>query len=221
MIIDLSAEIAHKMLIYPTPYLPAVEVVSAASHAETARSVQRVTFGTHISTHVDAPFHTLPQGLTVDRIPLDLLCGPALRLGLRLDPDKSPIEARHFKPHEARLKGCERLVLHTGWMEKTWGRQEYFTEGPYLGPSAAEYLVERGIRLLALDVPNVDRFEDTKVGVPAPRHRTLLENGVIIVENMFNLGAVPCDEFRLYVLPLKLTGGDGCPCRAIAEVPDR
>jgi kynurenine formamidase len=49
-------------------------------------------------------------------------------------------------------------------------------------------------------------------------HIPLLRAGVVIVEEMTNLRAVEADRFHFVALPLRLTGGDGSPTRAIAVV---
>jgi kynurenine formamidase len=43
---------------------------------------------------------------------------------------------------------------------------------------------------------------------------------MVLLENLLNLEQIEASEFRLVALPLKLIGGDGCPCRAVAEISD-
>jgi arylformamidase len=55
------------------------------------------------------------------------------------------------------------------------------------------------------------------VGFPA--HRTLLDAGVIILEDL-DLSAVPPGAYELLCLPLKLRGGDGAPARVVLRSLD-
>jgi arylformamidase len=75
---------------------------------------------------------------------------------------------------------------------------------------AAVYLVEKGIRFLALDYLSVDEF-DTSI---YPVHRIILKAGVVIVEGV-NLNEVPAGDYEMLCLPLKLEGCDGAPARVI------
>ena len=74
------------------------------------------------------------------------------------------------------------------------------------------------IKMLGMDFPNIDSNEETVPGIPAPNHNTMLGKGMIMLENLLNLHLIDNSTFRLTALPLRLVGGDGCPCRAIAEI---
>src|SRR5687767_7402987 len=117
---------------HPAPHLPPVEVVPVATHETHRRSVQKVSFGTHVSTHVDAPRHALPDGLTVDQIPLDTLIGEAIAITVGGVDRQQPIDIHHLSPFRDRLAGATRVVVDTGWARQTWGGSAYFTEGPFL-----------------------------------------------------------------------------------------
>ncbi|HET9772333.1 MAG TPA: cyclase family protein, partial [Acidimicrobiia bacterium] len=51
-----------------------------------------------------------------------------------------------------------------------------------------------------------------------PVHRTLLGAGVVIVEGL-DLTAVAPGSYELVCLPLRITGGDGAPARAVLIAP--
>jgi arylformamidase len=216
-IVDLSAELAHHMVRYPSAYLPEVEVVPAATHAKDGRAAHILTFGTHVSTHIDAPFHAIPDGKTVDQLPLSCLIGPAhiLRLGMR---DKtSPLDVSDFE-RIAGLERYEKIILETGWGRK-WGTKEYFTEGPFLTPDASRFLAKLPkLHLLGMDFPNVDCCQDMVKGKPAPNHQIILGREIVMLENLLRLDEVD-DDFLLSANPPRLVGGDGCPCRAVALFP--
>jgi kynurenine formamidase len=94
---------------------------------------------------------------------------------------------------------------------------DYFTKGPILDFEASAFLADLPCRTLVLDFPNVDRASDTVVGKVAPNHERLFSREKILVENVVNVSSLPEGEpFFLVVLPLRLVGGDGCPCRVVA-----
>lgn len=212
-LIDLSVELAHDMPRYPSPYLPPVSVVAAATHEIEKRSAQIITFGTHTSTHIDAPFHAIPDGNTVDQIPLHQLVGEALALRI---PTNGIIECNAFE--KVNLATCKKLILITGWAKEKWGSDEYFTRGPYLSHEAALYLSKLPeLHLLGMDFPNVDSASETIMGKIAPNHKTLLGKNIILLENLQRVEELT-NSFTIVAAPPKLTGGDGCPCRAFAII---
>ncbi len=134
--------------------------------------------------------------------------GPALLVDLSGLGAGGEIESRDLEPYRDRMRKAGRVVLHTGWWRR-WGTPDYFTAHPVLSGEAAEFLVESGVLLVGVDTPSVDR-------PPFPAHLALLGNGVLIVENLTNLAAIGREIFQLVILPLRISGRDGSPVRAIA-----
>jgi kynurenine formamidase len=168
----------------------------------------RIAMGMHCGTHMDAPFHFFDNGLSIDQVPLDVCTGKALMIDVRNALTGGLIDVKHLKPQEAKIREIRRIVLHTGWANR-WGTLEFFTSHPMFTPEAAEFLVDCGLRLVGVDFPSVDR-------PPFPIHILFLGNGIVIVENLTNLTAIRKEIFTLITLPLKFTGRDGSPVRAIA-----
>jgi kynurenine formamidase len=73
------------------------------------------------------------------------------------------------------------------------------------------------VRTLALDTPNPDPT-DLGGSRPArlPVHGLVAEAGGIIVENLTALESIDFADPWLSVLPLRIAGADGAPCRAVA-----
>lgn len=161
-----------------------------------------ITIDSHCGTHVDAPSHFVAGAIGVDQIPLEVLVGPAQRVGV----DTAVVTATHLASVTA-----ERVVVHTGWSDRT-DSPEYITSATHLVAEAALHLVRCGVRLVGIDAPSVDAPGRDDV------HHILLSNGVIIVENLANTGALP-EHFELIVSPLRIVDGDGSPARVLAAVP--
>ena len=89
-------------------------------------------------------------------------------------------------------------------------RSEFSPDFIYLDKSACNLLVDAGVKTVGLDYITVDPYGSE--GFPA--HKTLLSNGVCIIE-CINLEHVDPGEYFLMCLPLKLTGTDGAPARAV------
>lgn len=162
-----------------------------------------ITIDSHCGTHVDAPSHFVPGAMGVDAIPLDVLVGPAQRVGV----DTDVVTAAHLTSVSA-----VRVVVHTGWSARA-DTPEYISGATHLDADAARELVDRGVRLVGIDSPSVDAPGCDDV------HQILLGNGVIIVENLSNTAALP-EYFELIVSPLRIVDGDGSPARVVAVVAE-
>lgn len=171
-----------------------------------AANVSRLSCGVHVGTHVDAPLHFVEGGASVERLPLDALLGPAWIAEVR---DASAIEPRHLEA-SAIPPGTERLLLKTR-NSSYWAEPETFhPDFAALTTAAAQWVVQRRIRLVGVDYLSVQLFDDAEPDT----HRTLLGAGVVIVEGL-DLRGIDSGPYELCCLPLKLVGSDGAPARVL------
>jgi kynurenine formamidase len=214
-IIDLSLSIEEGMMTFPTHWHPVVEITILGRHGIEGRETRKVVLGTHIGTHADAPRHFIPSGGTIDDIPLDILIGPATVAdftGCR------PLQVIDIADLRQKLgdKAPQRLILRTGWSEY-FGDMKFYNEYPFLSEDAAQWLVEKGVRLIAMDTPSPDNPVHSRGATKdSPNHKVLLGAGVVLVEYLANLKALTASEVELIVMPLKLKGCDGAPARCAA-----
>lgn len=201
-IVDLTQPVEAGMPYNPDHFPP--EIAPYADIETHGWRATRIVLDSHLGTHMDAPSHFVADGDTLDAVPLDRLIGPADVVRIPGVEPRTPLTPEHIPATTA-----SRLLLHTGWAERTYGTPAYFADYPYVTPELARVLVDSGVLLIGLDAPSVDYD-------PGETHRVLLGAGVLIVENVANLALVP-DRIRLTVLPLPIVGGDGCPVRAVAE----
>lgn len=185
----------------------------------------------HGGTHVDAPYHFYEHGATVERLELEQLIGVA-RVVCTHRSDVTPdVILQHEAEHGALPAGCI-LLCNTGWAtfyaqgakaylgfdERTDGKYDSATSTlafPGVTQAAAELLVQRRVAAVGLDTASLDPGWCTAFSA----HRTLLSAGIYGIENLTRLGMVPPRGATVVVMPLKLTGGSGAPCRVIAFVP--
>ena len=166
----------------------------------------------HTGTHMDAFFHFYHGRATIEQIPLAQCTGHALLLDLSHKREQEKITEDDLRPYEQSLTCTSKVILNTGWAEH-WGRPLYFTDYPALTGAAARFLVDCGIDLVGVDTPSVDYS-------PNDAHFVLLGNDVLIVENLTNLDQIGQPHLEFTALPLKITGRDGSPVRAIAVVEE-
>ena len=204
---DLTVPISPSMAQWPGD--PPVAVSRAKSLGVDGYNLSHISLGSHTGTHIDAPHHYIENGATVDRISLDILMGKAYVFEVR------PHEGVMIEPADLVSLGiprdASRVLLKTE-NSALWepGPQIFEQRFVYLGRKAARWLVERGVKLIGIDYMSVDQF----LSVDSPAHHEFLRAGVVIVESL-NLSRVEPGVYHLVVLPLKISGGDGAPARAV------
>lgn len=148
----------------------------------------------HNGTHVDAPYHFLEDGKTIDRIRLEKLIGPAWVT---------------FHPGEVTAGDAERILreareVHAeAWKRILIGGQAMVTE------DAARVFADAGIDLIGNESQTVG-----PENAPMRVHLILLKAEVVLLEGI-RLTGVPEGVYLLNCAPLNLTGADGAPCRAV------
>jgi arylformamidase len=205
-IFDITLTISPGMIVWPDDpavVLEQIESMDKGAHA----NVSRLNMSVHTGTHVDAPHHFLNNGLTVETLALDVLTGPALVVQLPDELNRVTAEALETASIPV---GTERLLLRTRNSD-LWQRGEKEFSPGFVGISAdgAEWLLRHGVRLVGIDYLSVAPFKQSE-----PTHKILLEAGIVLLEGA-DLHKVQPGMYELYCLPLKLSGSDGAPARAI------
>ena len=214
---DLTFTIQEGMTTYPRHWHPLVEIVQIGRHTVEGRETRRVSMGTHTGTHIDAPAHFIPGGKTVDKIPLEVLCGPAIMIDFSdLEPNTKITSQMLIDRLPETFP--QRIVFRYNWSQY-FVDVGFYNNHPYLSEDAANWLISRQIKLIAMDTPMPDcSVKNQGCSIDSPIHKILLGNDVVIVEYLANLESIPENNFNLYVLPLKIKDGDGAPVRCIAEI---
>jgi arylformamidase len=168
-------------------------------------TVSRVALGVHTGTHMDAPLHFIRNGATIDSMPLDATVGRARVI--RIDDPKS-IKRGELLSHGI-LHG-ERILFKTRNSNGAWNTDQFDEDFVFISRDAAAYLAECGVRCVGVDYLSVGGFREDG----PETHHALLGAGIWIIEGL-NLQSVEPGEYELACLPLKLTGSEGAPARAI------
>ena len=167
----------------------------------------------HAGTHMDAPYHFMAEGETLDNLVLEKCVGPAQIIDLTFVKPRDLITIEHLAPYAEKIGPGSRLLLKTGWSARA-DTPEYRSQLPRVSLPLAEWLAERQIALLGVETPAVAAIDDKEELTTV--HQTLLGAEIVIVEGLTNLDTLHQQEVTFIALPLKLEGGDGSPVRAIA-----
>ena len=167
-------------------------------------NVAYLKMGAHAGTHVDAPYHFLEDGMTVDRLPLDVLMGPARVVAVESRDRIRREDVEGLGPLRA-----TRVLFKTrnsGLLRQPVFHDDFVA----LDPGAAELLVTAGVKLVGVDYLSVEAFGSKDFAA----HHALLGAGVVIVEGL-DLSEVAPGDYDLACLPLRIEGADGSPARAV------
>jgi arylformamidase len=220
-LIDLTLTLGSER-VAPVPGLVGVSTEPLHTHETHARSNTKLTLATHLGTHVDAPYHFHPGGITIEDMPLEKYMGPALLLDLRqVARRQAPISVEDLRQAGGAAEALRDkiAVLFTGWSERESGQPHFYSEGPYLSTEGADYLAKTGVNAVAVDFP-IDKHPPTPQSTinDFPVHRLLLGQNIPLIENLINLEQLVGRSFELWALPIKLKGGDGAATRAVARL---
>jgi arylformamidase len=208
---DLTALLETHMPTWPTSPLPVFEPVGLVPRDGYA--IERISCLTHTGTHLDAPFHFLEDGTTVDRIPPDQLVGRACVLDLRRDLQGDLITPEILERHWPSQVHPEIALLETGWSHLRSSSRKYLYEFPGLTPPAAEWIVAKGIRGIGTDTLGIDPYSNSKFEA----HKVILRRGIWILEALDHLDELAEGrEYTLVAGPLKISGASGAMARVFA-----
>lgn len=209
--VDLTHDLVNGMPVYPGDPAPSFESYSTIE--KNGVNLTRLVLGSHTGTHVDAPFHFVLGGIPLDKVPVTKFVGEAFVVDLSKLPVGSGITEQDLAPAlEGKVQPNDIVICYTG-CSKLWEDEKVWRNFTYLTASGANYLVSKKVSVVGIDFMSVEKF-----GATEPiAHRTLLKNGICIVESL-NAGLEQFAGRRILLvcLPIKLKGGDGSPARAMA-----
>ena len=181
-IYDISQEV-FSCDVYPGDPEPEKQILSSTA-AEDLYNLSSF----FMCTHIDAPFHFLHRGKTVDQMGLEIFVGDCFVA--RQEGEVSRQEAQEILSKAA---GAKRILIA--------GDVTVTAEG-------AEVFADAGICLLGNEGQTIGP-EDAPMQV----HLILLGRGIALLEGIL-LKDVPEGQYFLSAAPLNLGGADGAPCRA-------
>ncbi len=202
-IYDISVPISADGPIYPGDPEIKISPIYSTLKGDSA-NILELKFGSHVGTHIDAPYHFLQNRKTLDEIELDRFLGTAQVCELDVVESISEADLQSIEINEGDI------ILFKTRNSGLWNKREFQRDFIYLSPEAAEYLVARRIKGVGIDYLSIEKYKSREHST----HQTLLRNDVLILEGI-NLKDVPAGEYFLICFPLKLIGADGSPVRAI------
>ena len=213
-VIDLTHPLDERIPIYPGD--PPFRMERAADLHTDGYTVHRLTLGSHAGTHIDAPLHFVPGGASIDAFPVEVFLFRAAVIDLRGRGPRSRVDRRELAAAAGSLEGVELPLLYFGW-DQYWRDPEMMMAHPFISGDAAEWLIEQGVRAVGTDGMSIDETGGTDFSA----HDAFMGRGLLIAENLANLGQIVGMRSLVLLLPLKLAGCDASPVRAVALLERR
>ena len=188
-IIDISQEVLS-CNVFPGDESPKAEQVLSVEKGDIC-NLSVLSMCAHNGTHIDAPFHFLNDGKTVDKMPLTAFVGDCFVA--RHEGDVTPEDAREILK-KAKSVGADEKILIGGKATVTL--------------EAAKVFAEAGVKLIGNESQTVGP-EDAPMAV----HLVLLAKEIVLLEGIV-LTEVSEGKYFLNAAPLNFAGFDGAPCRA-------
>ena len=207
-VFDLSHPLGENTPAYPGTEPPRISDACTVEKDGFAEKLLR--FYSHAGTHVDAPSHMIEGAATIEALDAGRFVGSGCVVDLSR-MGRSRIEIAGLEGERDRIARAEFVLLRSGWADR-WGDASYFSGYPVLSIEAARWLAEFPLKGLGADMISFDEMHSTTMDA----HKVFLAKGMILVENLTGLERLIGREFVFSCLPLKISGGDGSPVRAVA-----
>ncbi|SHM79732.1 Kynurenine formamidase [Anaerosporobacter mobilis DSM 15930] len=210
-VIDLTITVDNECLTCGTSWhqKPMLEKIGTINSV--GRNTSRIVLGSHTGTHMDAPLHFYDNTHGIDKMDLNLLIGEIEIVDFTNLDRNTYVTLDMVK--QINIK--KRMLFIFGWY-KYWKTEQYYNGFPYFDMEAANYLIENGMKLIALDTPSPDANNAIYEKNDSPVHKKLLQNNVVIIEYLTNTATIDINkQYEIVALPLKLKDIDGSPARVV------
>jgi len=223
---DATATIDEQLPVFPGHAPP--RIVASQRHGRDDFAANTLELAEHAGTHVDAPYHFVPAGDTIDVLPPDILMlRPFKKFDLSAgDPQPGePVGRGELEQAAAdagfALEPGDVAIVEMGWDRHLPGGERgrepgwWASNQPGLTGEACRWLADAGVCAVASDTPSCDVACRDGVVISGPGHTDhFLPRGILIVEGLRGLAEVPATGLFL-ALPLKIAGGTGSPVRVL------
>ncbi len=240
---DLTHDWGHEVSFWPGKN-PIHDFRRHQFHARDGAQVLHFTTVMHRGTHMDCPLHVLPETHDITGFALWKFFGTGVVLSIpkgRWDV----ITPEDLDAATPRVEPGDIVMINTGYHRKYGDDPDYYAYSPGLYKEAAEWLVERGVKLVGIDVQALDHPLGTYLGPHGPgpiqphlndeykaetgrdiiedfphwepAHKILMSNGIPGIENIGgDLDAVSGRRLTFAAFPWRWAGGDGSFVRVVA-----
>ena len=232
---------------YNIPMWPAyddVKLERISRHGRHGVMTQKLTAVFHASTHVNAPVHLVPGAQGVGQIALERFFGTGVVVGIPKGK-WGQVTSQDLEAASPEVQTGDIVIIATGWYRKYSDSKEYFGYAPGLDKSAAQWLIDKAVKLVGVDTGDIDhpcatslvnhregplvrylmaeykqeKGREPKADFPEwrPAHRALLQAGIPTIEGVGgDIKEVIGKRCTFQCFPWHWWEGDACVVRLVA-----
>jgi kynurenine formamidase len=244
---DLSHPWGHGMPQWPSRANLNVRVLEF--HSKDGLLVQQFEGIMHRGTHMDAPIHVAENQPTLTGYPIWRFFGTGVAVSIPKGK-WGVITPKDLEKAEPKIQKNDIVMINTGSHRNYGDNPDYFAYSPGLYKEAAEWLVERGVKLVGIDVQALDHPLGTFLGPhgpgPAqphldieykaatgrhiiedfpywePAHKIMMTNGIPGIENIGGeIDEITGQRCTFFAFPWRWPEGEGCALRVVAVLDPR
>jgi len=239
---DLTHRWGHGMPQWPSRANLNVRVLEF--HAKDGLLVQQFEGIMHRGTHMDAPIHVAENTPTITGYPIWRFFGTGVAVSIPKGK-WGVVTPKDLERAEPKIQKNDIVMINTGSHKNYGDNPDYFAYSPGLYKEAAEWLVERGVKLVGIDVQALDHPLGTFLGPhgpgPAqphldveykaetghhiiedfpywePAHKIMMTNGIPGIENIGgDIDQITGRRCTFFAFPWRWPEGEGCALRVVA-----
>ena len=198
---DITLEIKADSIVYPNNPVPEISFLRKVPEASSTLS--KIVLGSHTGTHVDSLLHVKENGAALEKLPLESFAGECRVLDLAhcKQVTKDELEKHSIQKNEI-------ILLKTDNSNHSYDK--FREDFAHITVDGAQYLAGKKVRTVGVDYLSVQKFHSGNQTV----HLALMEAGITVFEGL-DLRKIKPGKYFFVGLPLKISGIDGAPCRAI------
>jgi kynurenine formamidase len=187
-----------------------------------------LAFYAHTGTHLDAPLHCSKNGWAVNEIPLDYLWGSAVVVGIPKG-ELGEITPADLEKATPKIEKGDIVIINTGWHKNfcgpitDWNKAVYYAhKNPGIKGAGAQWLIDKGIKVLGVDYIGVDHPAVTERGDGSwPCHKGILAKNIPMLQVLGGqIDEVTGKRCQICFAPVPYVGGDAFPVRVLAMVDE-
>jgi arylformamidase len=197
--IDITTTIYHQMVHWPDD-IPVHITRTSSMNIGAQNNVTALQMSAHTGTHIDAPCHFINEGKDITHVSLNKLMGQA-----KLFSFEHTMQITSNELKDLPISKGDRILFKTRNSDTDWSRQPFQTNFVHLSVDAAWHLKNKEVACIGVDYLSIG---DKEV------HQILLSDNVAIIEGL-NLHGISEGNYEMICLPLKISGADAAPARAI------
>lgn len=204
-IFDISINISKDAIYYPDDDYFKISKISDLNNNDIC-TTNKLEMSTHTGTHLDFPSHFIKNGKNIEDFHINHFFFKAIIITIE---NNEYIEKKNFINYN--LSNIDAVLFKTknsinGLVTDSKFTQNYI----YLKEDAADYLVEKKIKLVGIDYLSIEKYNSNDYYI----HNVLLKNNILILESI-NLKDIIENEYLLICLPLKIKNCEASPVRAV------